>query len=87
MVPDPRWREVVGPGGRGGVQREDYGRYWDARLDIIDLEKETHLGFAVWDEFGVDLFAQDGEVLVSSLEYTSGVVPQITVRRLRSDGR
>lgn len=79
MVPDARWRDVVGPGGRGGVGRSDYARYWDARLDIVDLETMTHLGFRTWDEPGADLFARNGKVLVSAFEYGPGMVPQMSV--------
>jgi len=79
MVPDARWREVVGPGGRAGVGRSDYGRYWDARLDVVDLETMTHLGFRTWDEPGADLFARNGNVLVSAFEYGPGMVPQMSI--------
>jgi len=85
---DPDWAEVdfqEGPGGEvsfpPGYQPD---KFRDTRLDIFHLGERRHLGTHMWDSSGGPrLFDRGGEPMISTVEYTDAMEPQVVVYRVR----
>lgn len=85
--PDPDWRDVRRMGIEGAVRSEDAGRFWDYRLDALDLENKQHLGSYRSPDEAPRLIEFEGRVAISLLQYDEALNPEVVIYDLRPRGR
>ena len=86
LVPDPRWHDAPRAGREGYVAAQDFGRFFDARIDVYDLRQRRHLGTLRWDEAYAGLVQIGGEVAVQRVEEDAQSA-QVVVYRLAPSRR
>lgn len=82
-VLDARWQDVQPQGPEGAIPPHEFGRYFDARLDVFDLSERRHVGTRLWDwPDAVSLLERNGEAVVGTVEIDSAEEASVTLYSL-----